>query len=832
METESLNSVLIEQTAQISSITGVSITNLELYFNFINKPAVLNGIIQVTEQLQKISDKLSAIILLEQPEEFMSGNDFACCLDTARSIIARKEIIESHYPQSNIHRLKETRPFRNLYAKAPVYTLLGVSSLQPKKTERHLLLEAHIVIAAAILRHRKQHDNYRKREYQDALIRSCRLGRKILLSPKDDTHDDIPDILPVVAGEYMERLKRTGSLLDIVNRLFDYAFTKKRAKSYSKTGQPRGFRTIKHSVNDGIDPELIGRVDTVRMIQPVSRATNKLECDEPTGGFDLLLADSADKRVPMEGKTSDQHKKDKQQYLASIAMHNQRLNGRWEMLTAFEVSCFISAVCELATENGDYDKQRWQINNQELAAVAITVFLRSLPLTELKKLYLCDARNPEIAPPGYQFYGSKTGYWIVLPPLLPLDMKLGADFFLSATKRNEFFYVTSGTGLEKIIDRYVEIRPEHYGATLFSEQEDKYDRPLSEFLSRINKQYDIRLTIKRIEIYLHNTLARQKNGDLTTAMLLTGRKDFLGISPLHYSAFPVYKLQELYRNCCTDIIKIIRQETTTKITAFFEEREEPIDAEVPLRMAGTAYRPTASAVGKMVAGLQERMNGFQKMPRNIDKLVRLHNNIMRYTAILFAFSTGFRAVNSPLLPPSQIDFKTGFAAISDKDGLDFYNARIVWLPPVCVQQYTAYLNHLDQLMPKLEYLDLDLFNSVQHILEYPLPSDKFPLFFFMTPNAKRKVITPTDIWKEIRKKLKYEMPENASRHYIRSYLLEVGCPPEYIAAFMGHWERGEEPWGTYSALSPQSYAATLSKFLVRLLSRDGWKPMAGIQEYW
>jgi len=53
-----------------------------------------------------------------------------------------------------------------------------------------------------------------------------------------------------------------------------------------------------------------------------------------------------------------------------------------------------------------------------------------------------------------------------------------------------------------------------------------------------------------------------------------------------------------------------------------------------------------------------------------------------------------------------------------------------------------------------------------------------------------------------------------------------------IAAFMGHWERGEEPWGKYSALSPLQYAETIAAHLVPLLDEDGWKPMYGMQKYW
>jgi len=86
-------------------------------------------------------------------------------------------------------------------------------------------------------------------------------------------------------------------------------------------------------------------------------------------------------------------------------------------------------------------------------------------------------------------------------------------------------------------------------------------------------------------------------------------------------------------------------------------------------MAGTFYRPRRRTVRRMIGRLQKRMSEIYQMKPNVYKLLLMHNNIMRYTAVLFAFSTGFRAVRSPLLPPSQIDDATGFAVISDKMAL-------------------------------------------------------------------------------------------------------------------------------------------------------------------
>jgi hypothetical protein len=75
--------------------------------------------------------------------------------------------------------------------------------------------------------------------------------------------------------------------------------------------------------------------------------------------------------------------------------------------------------------------------------------------------------------------------------------------------------------------------------------------------------------------------------------------------------------------------------------------------------------------------------------------------------------------------------------------------------------------------------------------------------------------------------LNYELPANANRHYLRTRLLKRGCPRDVIAAFMGHWEYGTEPWGRFSSLSPHTYRENLERYLLPVLKKDGWKSVAG-----
>lgn len=63
---------------------------------------------------------------------------------------------------------------------------------------------------------------------------------------------------------------------------------------------------------------------------------------------------------------------------------------------------------------------------------------------------------------------------------------------------------------------------------------------------------------------------------------------------------------------------------------------------------------------------------------------------------------------------------------------------------------------------------------------------------------------------------------NAYRKFLRTELSERGCPPEALAAFMGHWLRGEEPQDPYSSFCPAAYAGVLSDWITQLLKTLGW----------
>jgi len=335
---------------KIRSAIAVDAETLDLYLWVIDAPESLQGILQVSAQFRKLSQYIKSICSLECVSEFIPQEQIDTCRLVADAITSSWRTIEKLYPPADItHSKKE--PFHGLFTKKFLYTCLGMSFLQGADLRRHLLLEAYLVVASGILRHRRER-HCEPREYESKLDESCRLARKLLLSPKADTHNNLPLQLPTNRGDYLKAIERSGELLECIHMLLDYALSGKRAPTYIRAGTPRETRITRHTLNDAVDPALTGKTVTIEMLQPTATSACRLDAPEATSGSDYYQTSLPKEKE--EGASSRQHALNKRHYLASIAMHNQRLPLRWEVLSLYEISCFLEVVAQLAEETCRY----------------------------------------------------------------------------------------------------------------------------------------------------------------------------------------------------------------------------------------------------------------------------------------------------------------------------------------------------------------------------------------------------------------------------------------------------------------------------------------------
>lgn len=509
-----------------------------------------------------------------------------------------------------------------------------------------------------------------------------------------------------------------------------------------------------------------------------------------------------------------------------LAMQNQRLPYRWEVLTLYEVSTFLSALADLIRRSAQSAYCPQDAAALELSALMVTSFWMGQRIEGAMRFWILTGRaKGSPSQPGFVLDGRDTGHWRIIPATpARARFPVGSQVEQAVTTARHFS-LNSGIGVEPLVCKYIEEVQRKRSTRLFSRPIDTYTEWASAFLSAVNRRHHTRLTQNRVSDYLFDRVSCQDGSDVTAAMYIFGREHFLGRSPSYYTSYPVARLQAIYREACRNVRDKHLMERPRP------PRRQAAPATIPAATApsvnvGSPYRPRRETVQKLVQNLQEAFQTTKAKSPASNKLEALHNSMFRYTACMVAFATGFRAIRDPFLAAAEIDWETGFAALSDKDNEDRYNSRLIWIPPVCLEQLS--------LLRESELNDrLRMLQKFPRLLRQAgrcrrKQSDLSP-YFARVPKGQPAEIwpaTPYNIQRTMREI--YALPFNSSRHYLRSNLLERGCPVEVVHAFMGHFERGEEPWGTFSGLSPLAYRNALETTLVPLLEEDGWKAIPGL----
>jgi len=285
-----------------------------------------------------------------------------------------------------------------------------------------------------------------------------------------------------------------------------------------------------------------------------------------------------------------------------------------------------------------------------------------------------------------------------------------------------------------------------------------------------------RLNEHKIANFLPAHITHQ-TGDIAVTILSTGQYLPLGKTLLHYSTPSPHYLESVRCKVWDKLCRDISLPSSIK----------PEAGKLPVKSTPSVSQlcPTLDSVVSMV----QHSKSAIKFAEKSGDILNAHNMMTYYTAQMFAYGTGVRAICSPLACLTSLDPTTRTVVISDKDGDDFYNSRLCILPKLVYQQLEAYQKHIYQLK-KTTYFSAINDNSLIDIPDYfYLDKDLHPI--------------------EIKPSLSFELqasflnlPMNTNRRFIRTYLMEKGVGGELINAFMGHWGAGQEPWGKFSTCSP------------------------------
>ncbi len=343
------------------------------------------------------------------------------------------------------------------------------------------------------------------------------------------------------------------------------------------------------------------------------------------------------------------------------------------------------------------------------------------------------------------------------------------------------------------------------------------------YLSHLNSQHATRWTDVRISLVMRQAIL-QSTGDQVFVYLLTKQELGHAVVAAHYQCTDVDYLAAVFQRAHAWIISTVSDGMIPQ--------QPPIDFPSNATAVGSPLAVSDTFVRELCNHFKIALRSQLRQPPSINTWINIHNALVAYIVHWLSFCSGYRAVRDPLHDPRELDQQTGILVISDKDDDSYRHTRVVCLPTRFVQQINKYAEHLISLATKLTDKP-DLQTKIRALCQRYRHADTsldnenqtLPFLFFLSPQLRVRNISPSTI-SEFNPT---DLPGNIDRHYLRSKLSSLGAPGEYIDYFMGHWERGEEPYQKYSMVSPLQIGKTLQPYLEKISKACGWSVQFGLR---
>lgn len=767
--------------------------------NYIEAPKPL---VEVGTILPRLFQVLSVIEQIAGIEHVPASGNLRAWINACQKMCASAE---QH------HESKTSATLRGLYEEHQPYVSLRHKPSDPFLKVKHDHLLAHLLIANSACREMEAAGERYESSRKTAFI----FARSICRAAHATTLKSLPDTACSSRDYLMHLEELNGSTrLAAFSVFIHYALDRKKAITRDAGDSHRKYpaRSISH-VDE--EPDLFQLQASIASIQmPILSPDKEREIERTgisAGEFvhqTELTQITFDQDRPLEGRRSIEHLYRAKSAHKKIAMSNQQLQSRWPVLSNFEASVVANGIVNTYRNGRDSNIESESRVMIETAALLTIMFWFSIPLSEAINSIAHESQS--ITPTErFEFVHGQPSYALVKTARPDYKSDYSGYKLLDIATHLQ---LNSGVGIEQIlVDHFIRTGKRHQ---LFDQTERYYLGLINKFITDINQQYGCRLTIPRIANYMFEAIANAQCSDVTYAMLITGNSSYIGKNPIFYTSATSMTLNNIYRATCKSIAKCARLELSKdKAKKGSISKFTPED-----RMHGSRIRPTHDDVATLRVHLSDKIRIEMKQGP-----IEVHNAMAIYTSGFINFATGYRAVGDASFHPGEIDHDTGTAVISDKDTVDEHHSRLVWIMDECLEQIRHYRSQLKIL---LEHAALAMPNIYKDLSGELFGSDgdkvrSVPGLFIVRDN---KIVSLTPTIYEASFPSSYPYPANAHRHFLRCNLLEMGCPSDVINAFMGHAERGQEPWSAHSSLGSTDYREALKPILTELVvQRCGWR---------
>jgi hypothetical protein len=308
------------------------------------------------------------------------------------------------------------------------------------------------------------------------------------------------------------------------------------------------------------------------------------------------------------------------------------------------------------------------------------------------------------------------------------------------------------------------------------------DTDLTNYLSHLNKEHRLHLTLTKISGYLSQTLNTYGiDGvlvDLITGYLPQNRP------ARFYTHIPYWTLLGVYE-------KYVLHINAAGGNDFLRDKEEVL---VSKKRLGSPLYINDSLLCSLFHHIEQELNsqllnditGYSESAHNL-KLLKLQ--------LILGFSSGYRPVEGWFGYTQDIHFPTGEYRIAEKERQLSYSGRVILLPPTALKALKSYFSYCEEACIHFANSEPLLSNRYRQSIDSLSP------FCFYRHQGKIQEATPSSYAQHIDPI--FPLQANWARHHLRSFLFERQINDEVIGAWMGHIHSNQLPFAQFSQLRRQ-----------------------------
>jgi hypothetical protein len=401
-----------------------------------------------------------------------------------------------------------------------------------------------------------------------------------------------------------------------------------------------------------------------------------------------------------------------------------------------------------------------------------------------------------------------TAEWRIRALTLP-ELKTSAPPMGFARNVVPVFSLPDFSGVERILREHVGSRAVQSSSAFLTRvfvREGSYykDRLEHQLAPRANERMLNslqRVTLKRVGYMLFQRIVDVTGGDLVAASFLTGRDIVIARDDRFYASPSIESLRKIYRLAVAGL-----RNDLVALGCPIQEHGI-VESTTKGNCVGSVLCPSVQCVQEALEKMKEviRTAPIERVDLERDKIYTL------YSVMLVGWVVGFRAIEDPFIYPEEIDRVEGLTAFQDKGPDDRSKSRLMRIPGLALAQIDAY----DEYLQHHSFVNRKEWGMGVHFatLEQLLPVGVKIKIVWVRPS----LIEP------LSRQYQFPLPANAARHFARTEWIERGINPENVAAWLGHFFRGEEPWGKFSTFQFEQYCRFMKDEMPNILRDLGFR---------